>query len=111
MARPRTPIVIAAVVLIESCASSRTVAVRAYGSVAADDLNVNVTSLDSLFGERHLLGLRAELFMPGLDRIRARRQLPQLELSARFGDREVGMIEHAGVRRHPAVHVALDRGP
>src|SRR4051812_30496786 len=58
-------------------------------------------------GDVHLL--RAELLVPGFDRVRARRQTRDLERSGRVAHREERMREHTDVRGHPAMHVALKR--
>src|SRR5262249_16412772 len=52
---------------------------------------------------------RAKLFVPGLDRVRPRRQIVQRELSVVLRHGEVRVIEHADVRVHPAVDVAFER--
>ena len=46
--------------------------------------------------------------MPRLDRVGPGRQTFQRELPVLTGRREVGVIQHAHVRVHPAVHVALE---
>ena len=46
--------------------------------------------------------------MPRLDRVRAGRQIRQVELAFLVGDRIVRVIEHADIRVHPAVHIALE---
>src|SRR5207249_8634121 len=59
--------------------------------------------------DRHLLRRRPELFVPRFDRVGAGRQRLDVEFPVLVAHREVRMVEHADVRVHPAVHVALER--
>ena len=78
-------------------------------SRTAGALNVKVMSFVSFAADRHALRHRAELLVPRLDRVGARRQALEIELAVLVGHREERMIEDADIRVHPAVHVALER--
>src|SRR5271169_2158145 len=58
--------------------------------------------------DRDLLRLRAELFVPRLDRVRARGQVLDRVGAIRGRHREERVRDDAAVGGHPAVHVALD---
>src|SRR5882672_951187 len=58
--------------------------------------------LGFLLADRHGLRLRAELLVPRLDGVGARRQSLQREGPVRRGHGVVGVIEHANPRVHPA---------
>ena len=71
-------------------------------------LNVKLTSsIPSRRASRAGSGCRASRATPRSYRFPAGTLL-QLEPAARLGDREVRMLQHAGVGGHPAVHVALE---
>ena len=66
-------------------------------------------SFDSLGPIGHALRHRAALLVPRFNRVRARRQPLDIELAFVVGHREERVIEHADIRVHPAVDVALER--
>jgi hypothetical protein len=55
------------------------------------------------------LRLRAQRFVPGLDRVGARREPAEAKGAVGSGDSEERMIDHADVRLHPWMDVALER--
>src|SRR5512134_148226 len=56
----------------------------------------------------HARRLRAELLVPRLDRVRARRELREGEHAVLAGHGEERVLHDPDVRAHPAVDVALD---
>ena len=76
--------------------------------LAAGGLNLKSDRLGVALGDGDRCRLLAQLLVPGLDLVRARRQIGELELPVVAGDGIERVGDHHGVRRHPGVHVALD---
>src|SRR5277367_7190957 len=59
--------------------------------------------------DRNFLALGAELFVPRLDRVGARRKILQIEVAIFVGHDKIRMLEYYDVASHPRMYVALDR--
>src|SRR6266508_3711023 len=71
-------------------------------------LEVEVDRLGLRSADRHVLGLRAVLLVPGLDHVVTRRKVLDLEGSLVVGDGEERVVENPRVSPHPLVDVALE---
>src|SRR5258707_10315049 len=60
-------------------------------------------------GDRHVLGLGAELLMPRREGVLPRRKSREGELAIRSAHRVARRRQHSEVAMHPGVHVALHR--
>ena len=59
------------------------------------------------FGNRYVLGLRAQHFMPGFDHVVSRWKRINVECATISTHRVVRMIEYSDIGVHPAMHVTL----
>src|SRR5215470_9237540 len=74
----------------------------------ADDLaEVELDLLALVRADRHLLRFGAQLFVPGLDRVRACGKVFDLETSVLSADCEVWAFNDRNVTLHPWMHIAL----
>src|SRR5260370_22824771 len=66
-----------------------------------------IDSLGFVRTDLDLLGCRAQLLVPGLNRVGARRQTAQIETAVLARHGKVWMFEHRHITPHPGMNIAL----